>query len=541
MVLAVLSSTLIAVGSPVITAYAEATNRSLRALTPTPWIGPSIDSGKLRYGIAEGRVASGTKKGVGIANVEYMENKTTNIRHIFDYRVNAANINHNLRSTPAFNIIETKNEYNFYSKPLEGAGVASFTESKLVGTNEVMATGSKMTDKKMAISVSMKANDQQTAVSHIYTITNNDTTKRTIYPIKAVDTQLNMDDYVPIYSRGPGKGVYIESNENPADPTAKRYRLDYIMDIEDGTGPEFFKGAAQGAAFKTIFGEDVSHQSAAGMDAVEGEVVFGSSDQSEKMDTAIYMSWGEKMLEPGQSLELRYDVGIRPLVNLENTITTKNLTRADGKNYVGDEVEYTINMKSPVDRYYGIDVSEDLSWYLDDPTAPVTVINDQGVESTMAIGDVYTKNANPSDADPKVGTLKVPGLEIGRGKEVTIKVKAKITHKAVGMEFGGLATISGKSEEESLVNEDVETAEVIRVENAAPVFEGLKDSFVDKGEEYDLLAGVTASDMEDGDLTSEITVSGYVDIYGDGDYELIYTVTDSHGNTTEKTITVTVG
>ena len=52
--------------------------------------------------------------------------------------------------------------------------------------------------------------------------------------------------------------------------------------------------------------------------------------------------------------------------------------------------------------------------------------------------------------------------------------------------------------------------------------------------------GFTATDNVDGDLTAQVQVSGQVDIYAPGDYELVYTVTDSWGNTTTVVRKVTV-
>lgn len=540
MALSILTATsLLSAAIPAVEVQAVATNRSLRAMTPTPWIGPSIDSGKLRYGISEGRVQTGTKVGVGIPNVEYMENMSKNIRHIFDYRAGAT-VNHRLRTTPAFNLIETEDEYNFdYGLPLQQSGMASFSQSQLVGTNEVVGVGSKYKDDKLAITVNMKANVQQTAVSHVYTVTNKDSKTRTVYPIKYVDTQLNMNDYVPVYSRGEGKGLYIESSANPGNPDAKWYRLDYIMDVENG--PEAYKGADQGYSFAYTFGSDMNNQDKSGMSASEGEIVFGSSDASKKMDTSIYMSWGKKTLAPGESVTMRYDVGIRPIASLENSVSVTNLTRNDGTNYVGDEIEYAINVKSPKDNFYDIKVKDELSWYFEDPTAPITVINDQGVESTLSVGDVYTKNANPSAADPKVGTIKIPGTVVGSGKEITVKIKSKIAHPAAGQEIDNFANISGKSEEESLVNEDIKPSDTLMVENAAPEFHGVESHVWSKGEEFDSLAGVSVTDMEDGTIdVAEINIDGYVNDNRDGTYELTYSVTDSHGNTTEKKIIVTV-
>lgn len=57
---------------------------------------------------------------------------------------------------------------------------------------------------------------------------------------------------------------------------------------------------------------------------------------------------------------------------------------------------------------------------------------------------------------------------------------------------------------------------------------------------FDALENVTATDLEDGDLTNSILVDGTVDTGKTGNYTLTYSVSDKDGQTTVKTITVTV-
>ncbi|MGL6008596.1 MAG: immunoglobulin-like domain-containing protein, partial [Culicoidibacterales bacterium] len=76
--------------------------------------------------------------------------------------------------------------------------------------------------------------------------------------------------------------------------------------------------------------------------------------------------------------------------------------------------------------------------------------------------------------------------------------------------------------------------------NTAPVFTGLANKTITVGTAFDALAGVKATDKEDGDVTSQIIVSGTVNNNVEGTYTLTYTVTDSHGLTTTATRVVTV-
>ena len=51
-----------------------------------------------------------------------------------------------------------------------------------------------------------------------------------------------------------------------------------------------------------------------------------------------------------------------------------------------------------------------------------------------------------------------------------------------------------------------EAAPAASAENQKPAISGVQDGTVEAGQAYDALAGVTASDPEDGDLTAMITV-----------------------------------
>ncbi|MFB2874258.1 immunoglobulin-like domain-containing protein [Aeromonas jandaei] len=77
-------------------------------------------------------------------------------------------------------------------------------------------------------------------------------------------------------------------------------------------------------------------------------------------------------------------------------------------------------------------------------------------------------------------------------------------------------------------------------ENGKPVFSGLSDARVKHGTRFDPLAGVSASDKEDGDLTGQIQVEGSVDTQRIGLYPLTYKVSDRDNNVTEQVRTVEV-
>jgi len=73
-----------------------------------------------------------------------------------------------------------------------------------------------------------------------------------------------------------------------------------------------------------------------------------------------------------------------------------------------------------------------------------------------------------------------------------------------------------------------------------PVILGADDVTIEKNSTFVPLQGVTATDVEDGDLTDQITYSGNVNPNAVGEYNATYTVTDSDGNVTSVTRKVTV-
>lgn len=75
--------------------------------------------------------------------------------------------------------------------------------------------------------------------------------------------------------------------------------------------------------------------------------------------------------------------------------------------------------------------------------------------------------------------------------------------------------------------------------NEKPVINA-KDFNVPIGIDFNPLKDITATDCEDGDLTSNIIITGDYDINKLGDYTLIYSVTDSDNNTTLKEVNLKV-
>lgn len=87
----------------------------------------------------------------------------------------------------------------------------------------------------------------------------------------------------------------------------------------------------------------------------------------------------------------------------------------------------------------------------------------------------------------------------------------------------------------------VETTVEVTTTNNIPVIygKGTKDRTLYLEDKIDLLKNVKAKDEEDGNLTDKITVND-VDIKTIGKKEVIFTVTDSSGNETTKTVNIKI-
>lgn len=80
----------------------------------------------------------------------------------------------------------------------------------------------------------------------------------------------------------------------------------------------------------------------------------------------------------------------------------------------------------------------------------------------------------------------------------------------------------------------------VKVINDAPVIQGEVPETIWIGEPFDVLAGIHASDTEEGDLTKQIQVTSDGRLDEVGDYTITYTVQDSFGAEAKKQVTVQV-
>lgn len=143
-----------------------------------------------------------------------------------------------------------------------------------------------------------------------------------------------------------------------------------------------------------------------------------------------------------------------------------------------------------------------------------------GFESNMSYG-------GSNKSDPLKGTFKLEDFSMLKDGINTIAVEihnGRIDSSDVYFDFLDLTVTTEK-----------EAADTI-----APVISFPENTVLMVGDVFDPMAGVSASDNVDGDLTSAVRVQGQVDTSRPGTAELVYTVTDKAGNKGEAVRKVTV-
>lgn len=89
-------------------------------------------------------------------------------------------------------------------------------------------------------------------------------------------------------------------------------------------------------------------------------------------------------------------------------------------------------------------------------------------------------------------------------------------------------------------NNTTEQVRTVEVYNTKPELSGIHNTSITVSAAFDPMAGVSATDAEDGDLTHSIRIEGEVNSDRIGQYELVYSVTDSAGEQSRAVRIVTV-
>ena len=150
-------------------------------------------------------------------------------------------------------------------------------------------------------------------------------------------------------------------------------------------------------------------------------------------------------------------------------------------------------------------------------------------DKTITVGDTFDPMAGVTATDAEDGNLTTKIVVEKNDVKTDVAGKYEVTYKVTdnqGASFTKSITVT--------VNPKME------VLNAVPTIDAA-DKTITVGDTFDPKGGVTATDVEDGNLTDKIIVEkNDVDTTKAGKYEVTYKVTDSDGATRTKTIAVTV-
>lgn len=117
---------------------------------------------------------------------------------------------------------------------------------------------------------------------------------------------------------------------------------------------------------------------------------------------------------------------------------------------------------------------------------------------------------------------------IGQGKTYTLKINGTANIEQIEL----VQRLSDTSPE---VSRQTVYGELEEVDNQPPVISGVSNQTIQLNQVFHKLAGVTAADKEDGDLTDKLEVTGEVNTSVTGEYTLVYNVADSQGAKTSVT------
>lgn len=159
--------------------------------------------------------------------------------------------------------------------------------------------------------------------------------------------------------------------------------------------------------------------------------------------------------------------------------------------------------------------------------APITVSGiDPGVSIPVTVSGPNVQYA--VDAGSGFGGFTATSTDV----EVGFIVKPRIlTSDQNETERTGSISIGNQSSTLSATTEATDTMPVIEIENV--------NTTISVGDVW-TNPNYTATDVEDGDITSDVVVTGAVDPNTAGDYTLTYEVADADGNTVTETLTVSV-
>ena len=179
--------------------------------------------------------------------------------------------------------------------------------------------------------------------------------------------------------------------------------------------------------------------------------------------------------------------------------------------------------------------TQETSQTADVPVTPPSVETPQQSipETAPAPEAVQTPEADPVESAPQNSEAIETPASIVPEESVPSEPKTVPTP-----ENQSSTEIEGKSVEVNPL--DVEPFPPNVPTDTAPAINIIPVQTIIKGSTFDPMAGVSATDKTDGDITSKVTFTGTVDVNVEGSYLLTYSVTNSKGQTTTQSAHIMV-
>ncbi|MED0923961.1 M4 family metallopeptidase, partial [Bacillus paranthracis] len=174
-----------------------------------------------------------------------------------------------------------------------------------------------------------------------------------------------------------------------------------------------------------------------------------------------------------------------------------------------------------------------------------SVVDSQGGKATVTQTVIVKGDGETSDLKP---TLTVPiatTITVGESFDSMAKVKAidkedgdltskvkvegEVDTSKVGTYIVTYTVTNSKGHEE-IAKQTVTVTGRQEVKNDIPILKIPSTTTITKGDEFNPMVGVSATDKEDGDLTYKVVYKDIGDTTKAGTFEIIYSVTDSVGN-----------
>ncbi|MED3189760.1 DUF5011 domain-containing protein [Bacillus toyonensis] len=183
------------------------------------------------------------------------------------------------------------------------------------------------------------------------------------------------------------------------------------------------------------------------------------------------------------------------------------------------------------------------------------VVDSKGVNATATRSVIVKENEEIPDMEPKLTAPTKTTINVGdkfdpmAGVSATDKEDGDITSKvtvngSVDTSKPGTYeltyTVLDSKGHKVTTKQTITVKQKVEPKDDVPVLTVPAEATINIGDKFNPMAGVSATDKEDGDITSKVTVNGSVDTSKPGTYELTYTVLDSKGHkvTTKQTVTV---